>query len=66
MKGLTFQQNMLEIHKYTFIQEPKTISESLEKYLDGMNSGEGTREKVERACHLVLILTHFIGKELIL
>lgn len=29
-----------------------------------MNKGERNREKVERACHLALILPHFIGKEL--
>lgn len=31
-----------------------------------MNNGERNREKVieERACHLALILPHFIGKEL--
>lgn len=27
---VTFQQNILEIQKYAFIQEPKTSSESLE------------------------------------
>lgn len=30
---VTFQQNMLEIHEYEFVQEPKTSSESLEKIL---------------------------------
>lgn len=35
-KCVTFQQNMLEIHKYAFIQEPKTSSKSLEKYLKEM------------------------------
>lgn len=33
---VTFQQSMLEIHIYVFIQEPKTSSESLEKYLNEM------------------------------
>lgn len=33
---VTFQQSMLEIHKYAFMQEPKTSSESLEKRLNEM------------------------------
>lgn len=32
-KCVTFQQSVLE-HKYAFIQEPKTTSKSMEKYLN--------------------------------